>query len=81
MLATDHVHEEASDEAAWEVEAVDQSAVPDVLHQSIVWIELADDGRAEDSKRICDTEETINIKRIATLAIEVDLQIVEEPGQ
>lgn len=53
LLAADPVHEEAADEAAGEVEAVDDSAEPDVLCNCIVRIQCRHDGRAEDTERIC----------------------------
>ena len=44
LLAANPVHEEAADDAAWEVEAVDHRAIADVLHQGVVGVQLGDDG-------------------------------------
>ena len=52
LLAADAVHEKATDQGTREVEAVDDGAVADVLHKSVVGVQRSDNGRAEDSKGV-----------------------------
>jgi hypothetical protein len=42
--AANSVHEETADDAAWQVEAVYDGSVSDVLDYGIIWIELGDYG-------------------------------------
>jgi hypothetical protein len=51
LLAADFIHEEATNNATWEIEAVDDSPVANVLDQCVVWVQLTDEGRREESKK------------------------------
>jgi hypothetical protein len=52
LLAADAVHEEATDQRAGEVEAVDDGAVSDVLDEAVAGLKRSDDGGAEDAKGV-----------------------------
>lgn len=48
LLASNTVHEEATDYAAREVEAVHHSSITDILDKGVVRIQGPNDGAAED---------------------------------
>jgi hypothetical protein len=50
--AANSVHEETADDAAWQVEAVYDGSVSDVLDYGIIWIELGDYGWREEAKGV-----------------------------
>jgi hypothetical protein len=44
LLAANPVHEEPPYDAAGEIKAVDDSAIANILDESVVWVQLTDDG-------------------------------------
>lgn len=63
LTSTDPIHQESSHETTRQIKTVDNGTISNILNQCVVGIQLADDGGAEDAKRV---RHTANQVREAT---------------